>query len=72
MKGKYVRLEATERSYSWTSVAGGETEKGVCIRREGELEGEMQESREYGYRERKTDEKRGQVIILSTSFPPVD
>lgn len=62
MKGKYVRLEATERSYSWTSVTGREdkmnkggmsAEGDVCVSRKGELGGEMQGSIEYGYSERK-------------------
>ena len=50
---------------------GGMNEEGdVRVSREGELEG-RKESREYGYRERerRADENRGRVIILSTSSP---
>lgn len=48
IEGKYVRLEATERSYSWTSVTGREQmnmrgmneENDVYMSRKEELEGE--------------------------------
>lgn len=51
---------------------GGMNEEGdMCMSREGELEGEMQESREYGYGEKERERlmETGQVIILSTSSP---